>query len=317
MKKALILLLLMFIVACDQTTITSSITRTQTTINETTETIETTESSTDTVSQVIYNPMLSRLGNEIYCEEVLGATEYAFTVKDITYDLIGLTTENPFNYLIYSDTPSFNLSTLEDNRTYEISVSVDLSYLINDTEAFVLEYYSGTADIDVSYNVNNGYGLYLEVLSESTVYYYRYSDTLIRNEYNSVGTPILAHGFISVFTNDIVVKAYTSTGIYTVMVSIEDITKPYIISDNEVTFAGEDLVFVFDLCEGELVDINGSLLSTSDYTFNDNILVINQEFIQNLFDAEPQRDTVILAYQLRNDTDIVIGYLFIQRETTN
>ncbi|MBI9008569.1 MAG: hypothetical protein JEZ05_00935 [Tenericutes bacterium] len=313
MKKVYILLLLLFLVGCDNASTESTSTTSTTTEGETLEqpyTIITAE----LCDPLITTPELTKSSSFIYSTEICGAISYEFTVTDISEEIWTSETDGFYQIVFFETSNMLELSKLPNNRTYSIVVKVttedDVTY---ESSAFTIEQYSTVNTIEVDYNLNNGFGLYLEDLSGVEVFYYRNLISVFENFYNTLAVPMLKHVFFSGATNDMEVQAYTAEGIYIININLLEITKPYIISDNEVDFVGNDLAFIFDFCQGELVDINGSLLSTSDYTLTDNILVIEAEFIQNIFDEEPERDTVILAYQLRNDTDIVIGYLFINR----
>ena len=309
-KKIIVFALFLFLVACDQTT--------QTTVTTEANTSQSTNIlSTDTASMPTFNLELTRVGNIISSSTVANASAYVFYIEDYKYTLGNLTSD-VIRYVVETETASIDLSDYPINNTYKIQAAcvVD-SVETNRSQVKYYEYYTNLGTIAIDYNINNLNDLYIEELNTYQVVYYDSEITTTRSYETREGMTYLPKGFLVGYGTEVELKAYTLSGVYTINITFKDITKPYIISANEVTFAGEDLSFIFDLCAGEFVDINGSLLSSDDYTLVNGILTIESEFFQALFDDEPERDTVILGYQLRNDTDIVIGYLFIRRSDTN
>lgn len=310
MKKALILLLLLFLVGCDQQTTTQN--------RNTTEQDTTLETETNTASIPTFNPELSRDGYMIVSSIVTGADEYQFTCKDVSVEMGGVIQDVVPSTIVTSSTNSFSITSLQVNRAYEIQVRVivdsEVQYV---SQPKTFEYFEDYQTYDQDYNVNDAFDLYLIGVSELEVYYYRDIDhsALLQNNVNESGLEFVPKEFLDDFYSegDIEIIAYTNLGLITYTINFQNITKPYIISNNDVIFTGEDLMFIFDYCGGNFHQITGSDISSSDYTLVDNIITINASFIQALFDAEPERNKVILSYTLETDTDVVIGYVFISR----
>lgn len=302
MKKIFIVLLLLFLVGCNQTTTTELI-----------------EETTLELNQNILIPEVVKVNNSLYITPIQNISGYHMLIEDVTPIQSDLLLPNQeLNFSTVS--VEFDLEELTHNRVYRISVSTVIESSIS--EAFVMddiEVYDELEDIEVTYNLTNTDGLYIHNKEVAQVYYIDEFAGKISNENYSYadGKLIFNQSYLltsyETYDDYYNLDVYTSQGTFRISVNFSNITKPHIISEHEVVFNSNDLEFVFDYCGGVLVDIDGSDLSIDDYTLTNNILVIDAAFIQNLFDVSPDRNNVIICYQLRNDTDIVIGYLKISR----
>lgn len=104
-------------------------------------------------------------------------------------------------------------------------------------------------------------------------------------------------------------SAYTSA----VTVTIES-HKPHIVSLNKVTYANQDIGFMFELYQGTFTEVSGNGITSSDYVIEDSKLTVNASYIDALLLAEPERETIILGYVITSADEITIGYLFIDIE---
>ena len=94
-------------------------------------------------------------------------------------------------------------------------------------------------------------------------------------------------------------------------VNLVIIAVPEIVSNNSVTYNGNNLTFEFNLGGGTFNGLGGNNIAGSDYLFNGSTLTIYASYINNIIALEPTRKTLILTYVLQNDPHVVIGYLFI------
>lgn len=89
---------------------------------------------------------------------------------------------------------------------------------------------------------------------------------------------------------------------------------PYLISPASINYQDESLVFKFHLGEATFVNIiagHNDNMDTNDYNMTDDTLTIKESFVSRLLDDNPDRQTIILTYQLKFGTKFIIGYLFI------
>lgn len=73
-------------------------------------------------------------------------------------------------------------------------------------------------------------------------------------------------------------------------------------------------MFKFHLGEATFVNIiagHNDNMDTNDYNMTDDTLTIKESFVSRLLDDNPDRQTIILTYQLKFGTKFIIGYLFI------
>lgn len=93
-----------------------------------------------------------------------------------------------------------------------------------------------------------------------------------------------------------------------------EIGHPYLKSPASINYQYDPLVFEFHLGEATFVSINAGHndnMDTNDYVLADSTLTIQESFITRLLDNNPDRQVIILTYQLKFETKFIIGYLFI------
>lgn len=285
----------MFLIGCGQTT------------TEMTTTIDTFINTEITV------PVISFEEEEVFWTAVEGVSLYEVRVKDVTTTNNELLLED--DYYQISDT-SFFITDLETNRLYEITVRSVIGEEHSEwSNALTFDkFVDSELTWSYSFNRNSTDDLVLfenlmpelyfieedgnRVSSEN--YYFEYDLLFIDNQY--------LQGLTST-----IFSLYTDYGIISLEVTYHSSSRPSILSNNTIDFENRDMLFVFDLCGGEIVEVSNADISASDYDVTGNILIINADFIQGLFDANPERETVIISYQLTATDEIVIGYIFINR----
>jgi len=178
--------------------------------------------------------------------------------------------------------------------------------------------YLDLGTIEASYNLQNLNDFYIVIADLGLVHELEVvADEITISDYHIDENKLfISHDYLVGLSNsndEIEIELYTSNGKLEIELNFQDSAVPSIISENEVIFQGNDIEFVLDYAGGEFVEIDGSDISTNDYTLVDNILTIDSDFIQDLFDAEPSRNNVVLSVQLRNDDNVVIVYIVITR----
>ena len=339
-KTALVfaLVMVMMLTSCVYTTEeTTSLTTTEVTTTEvtttevtTTETTTTAQATTDTTTNevtdttiidtttniVIEAPVISITDNQINWDMISQISEYEVRAKDVTET----SPENRLeDQMVSVYTNSFLLSNLMPNHTYEISVgSVQGMEHSDYSNTVTVDYFlPSDTSYELTYNLNstNDFVWYDDVLPE--IYFIKQNDEIATDENYQFDHDLLVidQTYMKLFTQSVSLELYSADGIIDVNIYFTSVDKPSILSGNSVPFKGEDVIMVFDLCGGEFVEINGNDLTEDDYTLTGNVLIINADFFQTLFDANAERNSVILSYQLRNDDQVVIGYLFINRNS--
>ena len=104
----------------------------------------------------------------------------------------------------------------------------------------------------------------------------------------------------------------TPSGFITVIIDVVNILNPALISDDHIIYQEDmDMSFTFELNGGEFIGLSGNNITTDDYTFEDELLVIKASYIHRLLEDNPNRETVILVYQLSKGSNVIMGFIFI------
>lgn len=244
----------------------------------------------------------------------------AVSVDDVTYTLYVEDMVHHINSIHENITDtSYLLDELEENTTYEVrvqAINVDGSSI--KTNAVIIDTFVDLGTISVMYNYLSDVSLSVLGIDATEIYCVRFAKTTnekLPHEAFSLQNGVFTINHDSIHT-DTLTKffLYTNNGLIELKVNKTENETPTIMSENSVDFMNEDLYFEFDFAGGEFVEINGSDITTDDYELINNVLIIDQAFISNLFNEDLDRNKVILSYQLRTDDDIKIGYLFISRD---
>ncbi len=278
----------------------------------TTEVATTTDNELNTVIEIPSNLEISE--QVILWPEVDTISQYEVLVKDVTTDNTDILLED--QYFTVS-TNSFDATDLLSNRIYEISIRSILGeeHSVFSDPITLDKFIQTEIEWNYTFNVNStdDFIAYFNQVPElffieedgnelsNDNYYFEYDLLFIDNEY------------LMNFTTGVLFKLYTEQGIIDLNLQYTNTLVPFMRSDNTVEFNSEDILLVFELCGGTLSDISGNDITESDYTQVGNILIIDSDFVQALFDESPERNSVIISYQLRANDEIVIGFVFINR----
>jgi hypothetical protein len=109
-------------------------------------------------------------------------------------------------------------------------------------------------------------------------------------------------------------EIYMSKGKFNITITIIDTELPYMTSHNTVTYDDQDMTFIFELFGGSITSLSGNDISIADYTIIGEELVIKRAYINQYFISNPEETTLSIKYNLQLGNSFVFGYLFIERE---
>ncbi|GEM_PF-3704901 len=153
------------------------------------------------------------------------------------------------------------------------------------------------------------------VLTEPVIALFRNGRGFLPDEWLDIQTDrvYIASSWLAVLTpGEHVIQIITTSERIDVTLEVYEDASPAMISPNTVLFEGNDLSFEFALFGGEFVTVSGADIGTADYVFDDDTLIVSASFISAIATEQPDRETVILSYQLSAQDDITIGYIFIR-----
>jgi hypothetical protein len=242
---------------------------------------------------------------------------------DISYNLfIEDVTQEKTIYKEINDitTTSVTLPALETNKLYEIRVQAENSASTSvKTNAYTVNTFVALDTLYATYNTEETIPVTILGIDVSTIYYITYGkilNTKLNNDSFTYEQDVLSLSYSTLNTdNTLTFYVFTNEGYHPVEIDKQNDTSPSIYSENIVTFTNSDLYFQFDLAGGELVEIKGNDIDSEDYTLIHNTLIINKEFVSNLFTLNDDRTTVILSYQLKTNDDIIVAYIIINKDT--
>ena len=239
--------------------------------------------------------------NILYWDKMDSASFYSIIVKECS--LSGQ------NRIVYETSNNyFNLGFFEINRIYQIAIkSGHENYLSDYSPTVIYHTFSDICKIvETSWNKypqNN-----LKIIYKSSIYYVEDLDTSYY-EINSGNLILYASYLNTLDLGDYSFVLITDEGLVNLNINIYECKKPKIISDNNVTYCGEDVILYFELYDGVIKSISGNL-STDDYTIEHNKLTIKHEFIDRKF---AEIDNIIFSYIIVNHSEMTLGYIFIKK----
>lgn len=250
---------------------------------------------------------------KITWSEVDEATSYTVYISDTTIN------ETGDNEQIHQNITSREISTenLPKNRFYKVTIEAVFSDGTKSTQTIVhLNNFENTnIRLQATYNPNSSNDLI--VLADNFDTVYGVYDTLTDTEQYTFNPTTQVLKIYNLFlqqqatSHDL--EIYTEIGMITLDINYITNTIPKMISDNNITNSTKDINLIFDLCGGELIELDGYLLTTDDYTMVGDLLTINSDYANTIFTNEPNLNQIILSYQLQAGDEIVIGYINVTR----
>lgn len=213
---------------------------------------------------------------------------------------------------------SFDLTTLETGLIYNVTVQSYIDETLYDqssfiyTEGYVVNetydmYYPSNSEPDNWYDDLNitTYGSFLYIISES------FNEIITPSE-DDLSSNIQA--FVSTLgLGDYTYYAVMKTGIIELDVHVYDVDVVGVISPDSVTVqVGEAAYFWANINGGTLDSMyydENITLTENDYSFDGLKITINSNFISSVFNATPERESLVLMYSINNND--VSGYIVI------
>jgi hypothetical protein len=200
------------------------------------------------------------------------------------------------------------VTSLSVQAVYPIGVSniSDVVYIANDlieTERISFQYsINSTMDIIIWEDITND-KLYLQ--NSISEFINKESLLVLSEEHLEIKSEYLVDLELGIFS------FYLIHGVYKTLVEINitDNVNPYIISSTNIdTFGNTDVYLQYELFDGSFYSINGNKDDEVLHHFNNNIMVIEKEFIASKFAVN---DMFVLSSVIKKDDTSVVGYLFI------
>lgn len=226
--------------------------------------------------------------NILLWDKINEATKYTIYINDKTFEVL----ENKFDLKQLSENAFYSIKIKAHYNSHQSEFSKEINY---HTFKDIIE------TIQVSFNKITNYDLEVDLpyplLSiedfKEENYHFDNSKLTIYNSYLQT----LNNG-----NNSLIL--YTSSGKILLIINIYENNKPHILSDNKVTYNGEDIIIYFELFGGTISSISKELTENQDYVIDGNKLIIRSDFIKD-------KDNIIISYTLTNDEYIVLGYIYI------
>jgi len=107
-------------------------------------------------------------------------------------------------------------------------------------------------------------------------------------------------------------EVYTNSGYFLITITVIETDRPHLYSSSSVNYqSGQDITLEFNLLGGSFIKVEGNDISNQDYTFDDELLIINASYVESILESNPDRSTIILSYQLQKDQNSYTGLIFI------
>ena len=252
----------------------------------------------------------------------------AFTSFTLVSDLISWSPlQDVTTYELYNDdqllgttsSSSFDLSTLtlSNNQLYYLKIGARYptgDYVYSNTLLYH-NYENLDLIIETSFNRQSVEDLSINLGSQMTIDYLLFNNQVIETNLYSITNDMLTLEHDAFHPDELgthTLILLTPNGYITVIIDVIDPLNPIILSDDSIIYTTDvDMIFQFELNGGSFVGLSGNNITTSDYLFLDNELVIYALFIERILENNPSRETVILVYQLTKRSNIFMGFIFI------
>ena len=209
----------------------------------------------------------------------------------------------------------FELPQLEEDTLFEIAVKAvyehgesNVSRLIY-THTFSTPYKSQT----VTYNRLTTTPLYVVLEVTDAVEVLLSGDRAVDYQVLEPQLIMIPHGYLKALNQvSQTFELITNKGLVELVVEFIAEENPYMVSSPNVNYVkGQNIELVFELFDGTFGGLSGQDITRNDYVMDGQLLTINYEFIETILDAQPDRSTIIIGYQLSLRDHISIGYIFI------
>jgi len=264
-------------------------------------------------------PQISKDLAYITWDDIADVKEFEILIQDITTKDDSLLLDD--QVLTLSEN-SFDYTTLQQNKIFEVKVrSIIGDEFSRYSNTIILDLFtSSQSSYSRKFNLNSTDDFILYGFDTPVIYFIKQNDSIISENSFSIKHDFLFidNDYLQNLEGNTALYLYTDQGIIKLTINPENITKPFLRTTNSLVFEeNKDISFVFELCGGTLIELNGNGISEQHYTLFNNLLIIDYSFFEDLFNANSERNSVILSYQLISGQEVVIGYLFINRNWNN
>jgi hypothetical protein len=256
-----------------------------------------------TIHRNYTRPMNLSISDHILSFDSSYLTAYQLFINDIL-----ITTFN---------TTSIDLSTYTElYNTYNIKVVAIYDGLVYPSETLIYNtHIKLDLDQEMTYELRS---------SEEISFDFDHLDQIIRIEKNQT---IIADTLYSATTTSLIFdqdlffypsygintyEVYTNSGYFLITITVIETERPHLYSSSSVNYqSGQDITLEFNLLGGSFIKVEGNDISNQDYTFDDELLIINDSYVESILESNPDRSTIILSYQLEKDQNSFTGLIFI------
>jgi hypothetical protein len=208
---------------------------------------------------------------------------------------------------------------LEENTFYDIQVRAiypggESSWSLS---LYHHTYATATTTVELSFNRLLPLDLETELVVTNPIALFRNNDGFLVDGLLSGSDPLtIQASWLAVLeVGQHTIDVIDANGRTTITLDVYEDDKPVLLDPNTIAFTGIDLSFTFALFGGEITSIDGQGITEDDYTIDGETLTIQASFFQGIIDDDPDREMIILSYQLTHDDDITLGYLFVSVPT--
>jgi hypothetical protein len=240
----------------------------------------------------------------IYFPEIDGVISYALYHGDTV-----LTT-------FQTDSIDLSSLTLSSNQLYAFRIAA--IYPTTDKVYSEIIFYHTYVDLDIFVETTFDHTLIdnldIQLSSQVEIDYLLYNNEVIPTSqyaFNDNVLTLVHDAFHPTEEGTHYIYILTTSGFITIKINVINQSNPRISSSDHVIYTGEDLNFTFELNGGNFVGLSGNTITQDEYQFIDQTLIIKSSYVERMLLDNPTRQTIILVYQLSKNSNITMGFIFI------
>lgn len=106
----------------------------------------------------------------------------------------------------------------------------------------------------------------------------------------------------------------TNLGEHQITIEISERITPYIYSNVNIKYEGEDVSYLYEMFDYEFKAIIDDYVDLNDYLFKDNKLIVKNEFVNRYFSENEEKQDLILSLLFeKNNGDTAVTFILINR----
>lgn len=221
------------------------------------------------------------------------STGYIVKIYDENNDLIN---EHSINQPMFSTSSLFGIYKFRISSFKDSQLQVEKEFIL-DTSTYIYSTNDTSFDFFYDMSISN---IWIDGQLIPNNLYTIQSDTLIMNGDYLRNFNHTSH-LIKIDSNNIP---------YYFNLIITEIKLPYMISDSNATFNGNDLIFVFELYDGLFAGITSTYpFLVDEYQFLENALIISSVYFQRIRSEHPNATHIVFTYLLTSGMFSQYGYI--------